>query len=172
MRIPTLNVSGSTENNNIYLTSGIQPPTTEGNLVQQTKVQADMQSYASGGSIMHVFLNEEMDAEHKSKFISKMFNNFPIRYISLTPFLSICNECGEKHVGKINTCINCNSADVSIWSRPIGYVRPVMRSNINDSYTNADFTFWTSSKIHEFANRRNILIDDINEFIDESTAGV
>lgn len=172
MRTPKLKVSGNLEDGKVYLTAGIQPPSDEDKSISSTiKISSDYQSYAGGGSILHVFMNEKMSSTKKANFIKKMFNNFPIRYVSLTPFLSICNSCGEKFVGKRREC-SCGSNDLSIWTRPVGYFRPAIRDEISEDYKSSHYRFWSSSRLEEMSNRKNIEEHDFDEFIDELQAGV
>lgn len=146
-------VSGDMENGNVYLTPGFQPPVDSGSLEEQIKVHSEMQSYASGGSIFHINLEEKMDVNTKNRFIKSMFENFPIRYVSLTPLLSVCNFCGEKQLGKRTTCSSCGSTDIVCWSRPVGYFRPAIKGNISNDLKKADERFWSKHKIEELSRR-------------------
>jgi len=146
-------VSGDINSGNVYLTPGFQPPTDSGGLYEHIRVHSEMQSYASGGAIFHVNIEEPMNVSAKNKFIKSLFENHPIRYISLTPFLSICNKCGIKQIGKRFTCSKCGSDDVTCWSRPVGYFRPAVKGNISDNLHNATEKFWSKHKIEELSKR-------------------
>jgi len=37
------------------------------------------------------------------RFIKNLFSNMPIIYITLTPTLSVCNECSSKLVGELES---------------------------------------------------------------------
>lgn len=154
--IPTICVSGDVEKGNVYLTAGIQPPYDEGTSFEQIQAHSEFQSYASGGSIMHMNLTEQMSSEKKCTFIHSLFNNFPMRYITMTPVLSICQSCGKKIVGKKNTCSICESHDIIVFSRVVGYFRPASRGNLSDDLRKFDFRFWNKGRYEEFLRRKMI----------------
>ncbi len=162
-KVPTIYVSGDVENSNVYLTSGIQPPSDEGTPFDQVQVHSEMQSYASGGSIYHMNLTESMESTKKCSFIKSLFENFPLRYISLTPILTICHDCGKKSVGKKTSCSRCGSLDVSCWSRPVGYFRPAVRGNLSSDLRKFNHRFWLNGRFEEFLRRKTI---DDQEFTD------
>ena len=162
--LPTICVSGDCDTNKVYLTSGIQPPSDTGTIFDQIKTHSEMQSYASGGSIFHMNINEHMGIEKTIKMIKNLFNNFPLRYISLTPILSVCQDCGNKSVGKKTVCPSCGSNDISFWSRPVGYFRPALRGNISADLKDSTFRYWLKSRIEEFRRRRtvdNTIVDEL-----------
>lgn len=163
---PTIEVSGNLETGKIWLTCGIQPPTDEGTIMDQTKIHSDMQSYASGGSVQHVFLGEVISPEQKSKMIKSLFGNYTLRYMSFTPILTVCNACGSKVAGKHTEC-SCGSDDVTVWSRPVGYFRPVLRKEITNDFKDAKHTFWLSSRTEEFSRRKELYNSSVSEMIEE-----
>jgi len=155
-------VSGNLDNNTVYLTSGIQPPNDSGSVLDQIKVHSEMQSYASGGSVYHMNLVDTISPDKKCNLIKSLFENFTIRYISLTPILSICQNCGMKMVGKQVNCKSCGSADISCWSRPVGYFRPAVRGNLSSDLKKSDYTYWLKSRIEELSNRKTIDQEIVN----------
>jgi len=158
-------VSGDVKNNNVYLSSGIQPPTDSGSFLDQLEIHNEFQSYASGGSVFHINLTDTIVPKLKNKFIKNLFENHTIRYASLTPVLSVCQNCGTKEIGKKTVCRNCNSTDISIWSRPVGYLRPVVRGNLSDDLRKYEHKYWTDSRLEEFRKRKtfdNNIINYVN----------
>jgi ribonucleoside-triphosphate reductase len=151
----------------VFLTSGFQAPFQEGDLLKQIDVNAHFQSYATGGSIMHLFTAEEMEPHEQERLIFGIIKNFPIQYLTKTPFLTTCNSCGHKMVGKKRECERCGSDDVTLWSRPIGYFRPVMRGKVSKDFKNAQHLFWLSSRIEDFATRKEVTKQDLEEIVDE-----
>jgi len=163
-KVPTICVSGDVAVGNVYLTSGIQPPADEGTQFEQIRSHSEMQSYASGGSIFHMNMTEHMESEQKCTFVKSLFNNFTLRYISLTPVLSICQECGCKAVGKKTSCSKCGSTDITCWSRPVGYFRPAVRGNLSQDLRQHDHRFWLNSRLEEFLRRKTFnanIVDDL-----------
>jgi len=120
-------VKGSLEGSGVFLTSGFQPPFDGKSLMKQLQVSAQTQLMATGGSVQHIFLNEKPNSEVLKRFIKNLFSSMPIIYITLTPTLSVCNKCNSKLVGEVERCPYCSSDDVTVYSRVIGYYRPVAR---------------------------------------------
>ncbi len=120
-------VKGSPEGSGVFLTAGFQPPYDGPSLGRQLEVSSTTQRFATGGSIQHIFLNEKPSAEALKSFVKRIFENLPIIYITLTPTLTLCNSCGTKIVGERFTCPYCGSDDTVVYSRVIGYYRPVAR---------------------------------------------
>ncbi len=118
-------VNGFLETGRVYLTSGFQPPY-DGEIGKQIVVSAEGQAYATGGSIQHIFLNEKLSPEEKKKLVDKVFR-LPVNYITLTPTRSVCNNCNYTVTGELTQCPNCGSKDIMIYSRIIGYVRPIVK---------------------------------------------
>jgi ribonucleoside-triphosphate reductase len=160
-------VNGDPSSRRVFLTSGFQAPFQEGDLLKQIDVNSHFQSYATGGSIFHIFTAEEMKPEEQEKLIFGIIRNFPIQYLTKTPFLTTCNSCGHKMVGRKTKCEKCNSEDVTLWSRPIGYFRPVMRGKIKEDFKSAQYLFWLSGRIEDFATRKEVCKKDVEEIVDE-----
>ena len=123
--IPEIYVSGTKERP--FLTSGFQPPFSEKSLTKLVYVSAHTQNYADGGSVLHLFIGEKLTISQKKKLIKSLFENYPVKYITLTPTLSRCNSCGIKVVGERLRCPTCGSDDMIIYSRVVGYFRPIAR---------------------------------------------
>ncbi len=165
-------VNGHPTTKRVFLTSGFQAPFQEGDLLKQIDVNSHFQSYATGGSIMHLFTAEELKPEEQEKLIFSIIKNFPIQYLTKTPFLTTCNECGYKMVGKRRKCQKCGSEDITLWSRPIGYFRPVMRGKIGKDFKNAEFLFWLSSRVEDFSTRKEVKKEDLEEIIREVSSNL
>jgi len=89
---PRMFVNGDPASGRVFLTSGFQAPFQEGDLLKQIDVNSHFQSYATGGSIMHLFTAEEMKPEEQERLIFNIIKNFPIQYLTKTPFLTTCNS--------------------------------------------------------------------------------
>ena len=160
-------VQGDPITGRVFLTSGFQAPFQEGDLLKQIDVNSHFQAYATGWSIFHLFTAEELTPEQQERLIKNIFSNFPIQYMTKTPFLTTCNSCGHKMIGKRNVCEKCGSDDVTIWSRPIGYFRPVMRGKISKDFKEAQYKFWLDGRIEDFATRKEVTSKDIEYIINE-----
>ena len=74
--------------------------------------------------MLHLYLGERIsDVEVAKNLIRKVFTNYKLPYISLTPTFSICQEHGYLD-GEQFTCPECGK-DTEVWSRVVGYLRPV-----------------------------------------------
>ncbi len=169
---PRIFVNGDPERGRVFLTSGFQAPFQERDLLKQIDVNSHFQSYATGGSIMHLFTAEKMTPEEQEKLIFSIIKNFPIQYLTKTPFLTTCHSCGHKTVGRKTKCDSCGSNDVTVWSRPIGYFRPVLRKGIKKNFKEAQYLFWLSGRVEDFATRKEVKREDLEELIEELSSGI
>jgi ribonucleoside-triphosphate reductase len=87
-------------------------------------LQDELQSRYTGGTVLHLYLGERIpDKEIAKSLIRKVFTNYKLPYISLTPTFSICPNHGYI-AGEHFTCPDCGE-EAEVWSRVVGYLRPV-----------------------------------------------
>lgn len=92
------------------------------------ELQNDLQSLYTGGTVLHLYLGEEIhDIRVAKSLIRKVFTKYTLPYISLTPTFSVCNDHGYIS-GEHFTCPECG-AKTEVWSRVVGYLRPVQNFN-------------------------------------------
>ncbi len=163
---PKMFVSGSVDGQRVFLTSGFQAPSSAP-LFEQIDVAAHFQSYATGGAILHLFTVENLSEKEQEDLIFRIFENFPVQYMTKTPFLTVCNECGHKAVGLHHVCPNCRGTDVTLYSRPIGYFRPVLRKEISADLSDARFKFWLDGRIEDFRTRYRVSKKDVESIVEE-----
>ena len=89
--------------------------------------------------MMHVFLEESPDPEALKKFVRRIAENTDIVYFSITPTQSVCRKCEWWAVGVYDSCPKCGG-DTDIWSRVVGYYRPVRT--------------WNPERVSDFRSRR------------------
>ncbi len=108
-----------------YYTNSTQLPVGfTDDIFETMDLQDDLQSLYTGGTVLHLYMGERIsDVEVAKKLIRKIFTNYKLPYISLTPTFSICQEHGYLN-GEQFTCPQCGS-DTEVWSRVVGYLRPV-----------------------------------------------
>jgi len=112
-----------------YYTNSTQLPVgyTE-DIFQVLELQDELQSLYTGGTVQHLYLGESIeDAALCKKLIQKIFSQYKMPYISITPTFSICREHGYIK-GEHFTCPDCG-AKTEVWSRVTGYLRPVQNYN-------------------------------------------
>ncbi len=113
--------------NPIYSTS-IAPYYGSLELVDRIEVESRVQKYFTGGVMMHIFLGEEPDPDALASFTKKLMQT-DLVYWSYTPAITVCRKCGRSFTGLYTACPYCGSKDVEIWSRIIGYYRPLKNWN-------------------------------------------
>ena len=104
--------------------------------------QDALQSKYTGGTVQHLFLGESPETKKLKGFISKVFDNYTLPYISITPTFSVCPECGYIE-GKHTDCPKCES-ECEVYSRVVGYLRPVCN--------------WNEGKKEEFKDRKYLMM--------------
>ncbi|MFW5735556.1 MAG: anaerobic ribonucleoside-triphosphate reductase, partial [Oceanidesulfovibrio sp.] len=87
-----------------------------------------LQPLDTGGSVFHTFLGEAVpDTNALKNFIIKAFSQTKLPYLSITPTFSVCKEHGYVH-GEHYECPTCG-ADTEVYTRIVGYYRPVSQWN-------------------------------------------
>lgn len=154
------------EGDNVFLTSGCMLPFSEPDFTKQIENAAEFQGYATSGSILHHFIEDKIEPEVLARYIENLFAK-PINYITLTPTITSCLECGQKIVAKdaknIEACPVCGSNDIASYSRVIGYVRMIARQNIKidqKGYYKGDYNFWSKARRFDWAQRRRFVGSD------------
>ena len=155
------------EGENVYITSGCMLPFSEEDFLQQIENAAEFQGYATSGSILHHFLEEKLEPKVLASYIKNLFRK-PIIYITLTPTLTSCMNCGQKLIAKdarnIEKCPVCGSDDLATFSRVIGYVKMIARKaikNIN-GYYQGEYNFWSKARRYDWEQRKRITKEMIN----------
>lgn len=150
----------------VFLTSGCMLPFSTYDFTKQIENAAEFQGYATSGSILHHFLEDQISPEVLSKHIDKLFDK-PINYVTLSPTLTSCMSCGQKLIGKdaltIEHCPKCQSKDIATFSRVIGYVRMISRQNIHikSAVYQGDYNFWAKARRIDWAERKRIKHGDL-----------
>jgi anaerobic ribonucleoside-triphosphate reductase len=100
-------------------------------IFEALKLQDEIQCKYTGGSVLHLFLGERIsDIQTVKNLIKKVFENFRLPYITLTPTFSICPVHGYLS-GEHFYCPKCTiKQPCEVYSRVVGYLRPVRQYNI------------------------------------------
>jgi len=103
------------------------------------RLQDELQTRYTGGTVLHCFLGERLpSAQATRQLVRSIAENFHLPYYTLTPTFSICEEHGYLP-GEQSSCPRCG-ARCEVWSRSVGYLRPVDQ--------------WNEGKQAEFGDRR------------------
>lgn len=129
-----------------YYTNSTQLPVNyTDDVFEALKLQDELQAKYTGGTVFHVFLGEKMqNGEGVKKLVKKIFENFRLPYITLTPTFSICPVHGYL-AGEHFSCPKCTvKQPCEVYSRIVGYLRPVQQ--------------WNLGKFQEFKERKEFKI--------------
>ena len=121
-RYPEIITAG---NGDPYYTNSTQMPVAfSDDIFKVIKMQDELQNLYTGGTILHMYMGEALeDISVAKNLIQKVFNNYKMPYISLTPTFSICKDHGYIK-GEKWVCPTCK-AETEVWSRVVGFLRPV-----------------------------------------------
>ncbi|NLV96656.1 MAG: ribonucleoside triphosphate reductase [Desulfovibrionales bacterium] len=102
-------------------------------------LQDNLQNSYTGGTVLHGFLGEEVtDTQTVSHLVKAITSQYKLPYFTLTPTFSICPEHGYLQGEQLN-CPRCQ-ASTEVYSRVVGYLRPVSRWNDGKQAEYADRT--------------------------------
>jgi len=111
-----------------YTNSTQLPVNYTDDLFETLELQEDLQTRYTGGTVLHLFLGEQIDDLEATKtLIKKIAQNFKLPYFTLSPTFSVCQSHGYIK-GNHRTCPTCNE-ETEVYSRVVGYLRPVKQWN-------------------------------------------
>jgi len=114
-----------------YTNSTMLPVNYTDDIFEALKLQDDLQRLYTGGTVIHLFLGERVsDAQMAKNLVRKIFENFKLPYVTLTPTFSICPSHGYLE-GEHFECPKCTiKQPCEVYSRVVGYLRPVQQYNL------------------------------------------
>ncbi|MFV0426439.1 MAG: ribonucleoside triphosphate reductase [Beutenbergiaceae bacterium] len=109
--------------------------------------QDELQGKYTGGTVLHLYLNERLSSANACKeLVRRSLSRFSLPYLTVTPTFSICPAHGYLK-GEQPTCPTCAAAGVEtvceVWTRVMGYHRPVSSFNIGKKGEHAERTHFT-----------------------------
>ena len=117
-------ITAGTEEAPYYTNSTQLPVGYTDDLLTMIKLQDELQSLYTGGTVVHLYTGEKLDdVEAVKLLIQKIFNCCQMPYISITPTFSICSVHGYL-AGEHWQCPICHQ-ETEVWSRVVGFLRPV-----------------------------------------------
>lgn len=137
---PEIKTSGN--KNTPYYTNSTQLPVNyTDDVFKALEIQDDLQCRYTGGTVFHTFLGEKLpDAQAVKNLVKKIFTNFNLPYVTITPTFSICPVHGYIS-GEHFNCPKCViKQPCEVYSRVVGYLRPVQQ--------------WNDGKQKEFHDRK------------------
>jgi anaerobic ribonucleoside-triphosphate reductase len=133
-------------NGDPYYTNSTQLPVDyTDDLFDAIKLQDDLQTKYTGGTVLHGFIGEKItNIESVKKMIKKVFSKFHLPYFTITPTFSICPNHGYIP-GEHFICPKCLiEQPCEVYSRIVGYLRPVQQ--------------WNKGKQQEFKDRKEFKV--------------
>lgn len=131
-----------------YTNSTHLPVNYTDDIFEVLELQDELQTKYTGGTVLHMFLGEEItDIENVKALVRKVANNYRLPYFTLSPTFSVCPEHGYLP-GEIEKCGDCDK-DTEIYSRVVGYLRPVQQ--------------WNNGKQCEFTMRKTFNVAKVAE---------
>lgn len=122
-----------------YTNSSQLPVNYTDDIFEALELQDDLQTKYTGGTVFHIFLGEKIDCiESTRNLVKKVTRNFRLPYFTLSPTFSVCTSHGYVS-GQHTECPECHEP-VEVYSRIVGYLRPVSQ--------------WNNGKLSEFNIRK------------------
>jgi anaerobic ribonucleoside-triphosphate reductase len=107
-----------------YTNSSQLPVGYTDDIFETLDLQDELQCKYTGGTVLHLYLGERIaDVEVAKKLLRRIFENYKLPYVSITPTFSVCGTHGYID-GEQFTCPTCGN-ETEVWSRVVGYLRPV-----------------------------------------------
>ncbi|VVB61183.1 Vitamin B12-dependent ribonucleoside-diphosphate reductase [uncultured archaeon] len=134
-----------------YYTNSTQLPvgfTTD--VFEALDLQDSLQTKYTGGTVLHIFLGEEGPSPTATKnLIRKVAQSYSLPYYTITPTFSVCPDHGYI-AGEHQLCPTCQAVqkttECEIYSRVVGYIRPVNQ--------------WNKGKQQEFRDRTTFYLQE------------
>ncbi len=135
-RFPDILQAG-TDQNPYYTNSSQLPVGFTADPFEALARQEELQSKYTGGTVLHLYMQEKISTADACKtMVKRALENFRLPYITITPTFSICPHHGYLD-GEHKTCWKCalerpqaEPAVCEVWTRVMGYHRPVSSFNI------------------------------------------
>lgn len=121
-----------------YTNSSHVPVDHTDDMFEVLDLQDDLQTKYTGGTVVHLFVGEEIsDINAVKALVKTICEKYHLPYFTITPTFSVCPTDGYI-AGNVPICKKCGSEN-NVYSRIVGYIRPVKQ--------------WNIGKKAEFANR-------------------
>ena len=130
-------LQAGTESNPYYTNSSQIPVAYTDDPFEAQEMQEELQTKYTGGTVLHLYMNERISSATACKeLVRRSLTAFRTPYITITPTFSICPVHGYL-AGEHLTCGKCaelhpeaEPVECEVWTRVMGYFRPVRSFNI------------------------------------------
>lgn len=146
-------LQAGTESNPYYTNSSQLPAGFTADPFEALERQEELQGKYTGGTVLHLYMSEKMSsADAARELVHRSLQNFRLPYITVTPTFSICPNHGYL-AGEHPTCPRCaerrpdaEPVVCEVWTRVMGYHRPVSSFNIGKKGEHAERQFFTEER--------------------------
>ena len=122
-----------------YTNSTNLPVGSTDDLFEAMKVQDELQTKYTSGTVFHVFLGEKLpNWKAAAGLVKKISDKFRLPYYTISPTYSVCPDHGYQS-GEHFTCPVCGK-NAEVYSRITGYYRPIQN--------------WNDGKVQEYKDRK------------------
>ncbi|WRS30875.1 ribonucleoside triphosphate reductase [Actinomycetaceae bacterium MB13-C1-2] len=150
-RFPDILQAG-TEDQPYYTNSSQLPVGYTADPFEALEQQEVLQGKYTGGTVLHLYMGERMSSGEACKqMVKRTLTAFKVPYITITPTFSICPAHGYLE-GEQWTCSKCaeehpdaEPQTCEVWTRVMGYFRPVSQFNIGKKGEHAERLHFTES---------------------------
>lgn len=91
------------------------------NLLDRIKLSAVLDQKCSGGSIMHVTVDNKMDLNTMKDIVMSIIES-GVKYFAFNYEINQCKECSKIFVGKRKHCPECESENIERYMRVVGFL--------------------------------------------------
>jgi ribonucleoside-triphosphate reductase len=112
--------------------------------------QEALQTRYTGGTVLHLYMSERLSSAEACKaLVRRALSRFRLPYITVTPTFSVCPQHGYL-AGEHANCPSCAAA-CEVWTRVMGYHRPVSSFNKGKQGEFGERTFFEEKRCCESA---------------------
>lgn len=149
-RYPEIIQAGTAENP--YYTNSSQIPVgATDDPFEALEWQDELQTKYTGGTVLHLYMNEQMSSPEAAKqLVKRALTRFHLPYLTITPTFSICASHGYLK-GEHHVCPTCGET-CEVWTRVMGYHRPVSSFNIGKKGEFDERKFFTEEAAGQHAD--------------------
>jgi len=143
-------LQAGTDSNPYYTNSSQLPVGFTEDPFEALELQDEFQKKYTGGTVLHLYMSEKLStAAACRELVKRALSNFHLPYITVTPTFSICPHHGYL-AGEHHTCPTCAEQNpdaepqaCEVWTRVMGYHRPVSSFNIGKKGEHAERVHFT-----------------------------
>jgi len=147
-RFPGILQAG-TDTNPYYTNSSQLPVGFTDDPFEALERQDELQTKYTGGTVLHLYMSERLSTPDAAReLVRRSLSRFRLPYLTVTPTFSICPHHGYL-AGEHQECPTCAEAgrvqECEVWTRVMGYHRPVSSFNVGKKGEHAERTHFRES---------------------------